>query len=484
MLTSFAGMPIEHDPALSRMVRSLARHSPSRFDLPPGLVDGLMAWNGLVDPPPGIVVIELADDANQCSQRAGPGCRNAMNALLREAVKTIQEQQATTVGAGVAKLPDGRVRMAIAVSKRGVRLEPVPMTMAVGKSVAIEGRLLPGRAQPRVEVVDPKGQWFAVPTVAGSDGSLAAKVSCNRGKGRYKIEVLANGAHGPEVAANFPVYCGQAPPNRITYSYERLGPDVTIGDVVRANFDHLNVARRARGLPELAWDGAAAKVAEAHSRDMATNGFLGHVSPRTGDASDRFARARIDGTIIRENVARGYGPAGIHESLMSSPGHRINMLAEDITHVGIGVVFGAPETKAKGAPRPIFLTQNFYAKPGAEKVPADIAGAVREQVDQARKRSGLAPIRWDSRVGKIAQIRADELASGRPKLSDEEMAQRVYALGYDAVERRRVEAASWRAMSTVDLWKGPVQPHVGIGVAQVGDKVVMIVLMVSKDAGR
>lgn len=33
---------------------------------------------------------------------------------------------------------------------------------------------------------------------------------------------------------------------------------------------------------------------------------------------------------------------------MASPGYRINILAADVTHVGIGAVIGAPETAAAG----------------------------------------------------------------------------------------------------------------------------------------
>ena len=170
---------------------------------------------------------------------------------------------------------------------------------------------------------------------------------------------------------------------------------------------------------------------------------------------------------------------------MSSPGHRINMLADDITHVGIGAVFGEPETKAAGAPRPVFLTQNFYGKPGAEKLPADLAGTVRREVDEVRKSAGIGPVRWDQRVARVAQMTADDVASGGGRFSDDEQAERVYALGYASLERRRVEAGTWRALSTLDLWKGKLDAHVGIGVAPLpakkGGGVVMIVFLVRKD---
>src|SRR5690606_1505642 len=111
-----------------------------------------------------------------------------------------------------------------------------------------------------------------------------------------------------------------------------------------------------------------------------------------------FQRARIQGTVVRENVARGYGPKGIHESLMNSPGHRANLIAEDVTHVGIGVVFGDPESTAADAPRPVFLTQNFYAKPGAD-LPDKPSESLRERVDAVRKANGKQPLTWHAALG-------------------------------------------------------------------------------------
>ena len=79
---------------------------------------------------------------------------------------------------------------------------------------------------------------------------------------------------------------------------------------------------------------------------------------------------------------------------MASPGHRVNILADDVTHVGIGAVIGPPETDAPGAPRPIFLTQNFFSKLG-DDVPADPVAALQAKVDDQRRAGGLAPVTWE-----------------------------------------------------------------------------------------
>ncbi len=131
--------------------------------------------------------------------------------------------------------------------------------------------------------------------------------------------------------------------------------------VARSSFDHINEARRSLGLKPVQWDSRVAEVALAHSRDMHRNQFFGHTSPNSGEVADRFQVAGVKAQVVRENLARGYGPREIHDGFMGSPGHRAAILAADVTHVGIGVVIGS-----RGAPdaaRPLVVTQNFYAAP-------------------------------------------------------------------------------------------------------------------------
>ncbi len=470
---------LTHDPALSAMVRDLAVASPSRFDMPPTLLDALMAWHGVTDPQPAVVVVELEGSEHGCDRAAKPDCSEALDALVDEVLRTVGPGR-WRVGVGVSTVQGGaKTRMMVGVVERGIELQPIPVAIAAGGKIAIAGKLLGKRVKPRIERVDPKGRWARVPAVVGSDGTIRGEVACDGGRGPYQIEVLADGQLGPEVVANFRVFCGVERPSEIRFVYERLGPKVSTADVVRGNFDLLNAEREARGLPALAWDERAAAVAKAHSQDMADNGFVGHVSPTTGDASARFVRAKIEGTVVRENVARGYGPKGIHESLMNSPGHRANLIAEDVTHVGIGVVFGEPESSAADAPRPVFLTQNFYAKVGAD-MPAKPTEALRERVDAARKSNGQGPVAWHGPLGKLAQIRAEAAAGIGPAMSDEEFKERVFDLGLTSLEQHQVSSGSFEGLLSLELWtQFDGKDKVGVGVAQAkqGDALVLVILV-------
>ena len=470
-------LPLRHAASLSRATREIARTSPDRANVPPALVDGLMAWAGLVHPPPRLVTVEIPDDADGCDRAPGESCRAAMDSLVAQVRVTMAGSRDFHYGVGVARGSTGSTRMMVALLEKTVELEPLAVSVAARDRLALRGTLSSGLRNPTIDVIDPRGEWTSQPASVSSNGSFAVDVSC-RGRGMHQVEVLAEGVHGPEVAANFPVYCGVRPPSALRVTLEELDPSISADQLARAIYHYLEEERRLRGLPSLEWDDRAAAVAEEHSLDMARHEYVGHRSPRTGDVKNRFERARIRYTVLRENVARGYGPRGIHDSLMNSPGHRVNIVAADVTHVGIGVVIAEPATNVPGAPRPLFVTQNFYRKPGAG-APSDdqLVPTMRARVDAVRESARLPPAQWDPKLEKIALRVAQAFAQGRsPGRFDAE----VFELGYQSVETVRVESPDFEALATIDVWKQ--QPlHGAIGIAPVGRgedrRFLMVVLL-------
>lgn len=467
---------MQADPALNRAARELARTLPNGANVPSRLIEAVLAWAGVVDPPPRLVVVELPEDPAACYRNYTDACRGAVASLVGK-VESASSRVPARFGVGVARGTDGNTRMITAVVDPMVAMAPVPTTMSARDRVEIRGRLVGARTKPSVEVVEPSGRGYTAPTSVSLDGSFSAQIEC-ASRGVYQVEVMADGAHGPEVAANFPVSCAMPAPTRVRVELERIAAGVDADAFARANFAHLNNERKRRGVAPVSWDDRAAGVAEAHSKDMMRGGFVGHVSPRTGDVSARFERARIVGAVIRENVARGYGPKGIHDSLMSSPGHRVNLLAEDVTHVGIGVVVGPIDPEVPGAPRPLFVTQNFFKKPGAG-APRDgqLAPTIRARVDGARTQRGLGAVRWDDGLDVVANTLAARVAAGRRLPSGWE--QEVFDLGYETVETHQVTAPDFDALPGVDLFFGP-ELAAGVGVVrQPKDQgFVMIVLVV------
>jgi uncharacterized protein YkwD len=423
VVAAVAELPVTHAPALSRMVRELAVTAPDRNTVPPALVDGLMAWAGLVDPPPRLVMVELPEDPDGCHSRMAPGCRSAVASLAEQVRATLPEEGPIAFGVGVAALPTGGTRMVVAVLERAVELDPLPVAVGRNGSFSIAGRLLGTRQKPWVEVVGPGGRATTARAAVAANGRFSVRVGCDDGPGAYQLEVMAEGRYGVEVTANFPVYCGMAPPEAISMVVEELDPSVPAEQIARANFLYLNEERRARGLPALEWSDDAAAIALAHSEDI---------------------------------------------------------LATDVTHVGVGVVVGQPETDIAGAPRPVIATQNFYRMPGAGAPTKDLGPALQGRVDEARKARKLAPVKWNDPLSAIAQRLAD--ARGRGRAEPKGWHDEIGALGFASVESIILSSADFDAVVKAELW--PTLVHdVGVGVVRAkesGGEVFIAVVLVAE----
>lgn len=485
LLAALAGSGMRHDPGLSRVARELARTAPDRFHMPSSLIEGLMVWSGMVEPPPRVAIVEVAAPCG--TTPAASGCAEAFRALAGEGTSIASPAGEGWLGVGIAEVEGGLTRMIVVATERTVALEPMPLELAARGTLKIAGRLLAGRQDPRVEVVDPDGAWRRI-DVRGGNGKgarFSAEVPC-RGEGGHRVEVLASGPHGPEVAANFSIYCGVQAPRTIVTRIETVEPGVDVAAIERSSFAALNHARTQRGLPALRWDNAAAAIARAHSQDMVDHDFLGHRSPTTGEAGDRFKKAGFVTRTLRENVGRGYGPETIHEALMNSPGHRINILADDVVAVGIGAVIGPPESEAAGAPRPIFITQNFFAPP--EAAPDDPVADLHAKVDRRRAGASLPRLAWDPSLDPMAQGLADGIASGDADAARRRLDAQFQASAYAAISTQQITANDYGALADLDLWgeRAPAD-GLGIGVATIsaGERkgsIVLIVILASKTA--
>lgn len=106
-----------------------------------------------------------------------------------------------------------------------------------------------------------------------------------------------------------------------------------------------NEARNRAGLPPLAWDERLAQAARSHAADMESDDYFDHDTfdrvngqlVRVGSARERIRSFAEYGAA--ENIARGQKTAeGVMEDWMGSPPHRKNILRQDVTKVGIGLV--------------------------------------------------------------------------------------------------------------------------------------------------
>lgn len=98
----------------------------------------------------------------------------------------------------------------------------------------------------------------------------------------------------------------------------------------------LNSVRAQHGLAPLRMDRALQSAARAHSREMATGGYVGHGSLSGGSTLDRLSHVVARG-FVGENVTFGIDCDAAHRVLVSSSGHLQNMLDPRFHRVGIGV---------------------------------------------------------------------------------------------------------------------------------------------------
>lgn len=99
----------------------------------------------------------------------------------------------------------------------------------------------------------------------------------------------------------------------------------------------INKDRAENNLPPLAIDESLMRLAREHSEDMANKSIVSHDQP-SGDLQVRMNRAGYLFEAASENVARSRSIHQAHSDFLKSEKHKKNILAKDVTHIGIGIV--------------------------------------------------------------------------------------------------------------------------------------------------
>lgn len=103
-------------------------------------------------------------------------------------------------------------------------------------------------------------------------------------------------------------------------------------------FELTNIIRQKHGLPAYEWNEDVRNIAYKHSLDMRENDYFDHVSPTYGKLDARFIAGEVPFRTAGENIALNYvdGAAAV-EGWLNSEGHRVNLLHEEFTELGVGV---------------------------------------------------------------------------------------------------------------------------------------------------
>ncbi len=158
----------------------------------------------------------------------------------------------------------------------------------------------------------------------------------------------------------------------------------------------VNRDRAANGKPPLVYDERLADVARAHAADMRDHRFFAHDSPTTGSLDDRLAAAGLSIAVARENLAEAVNVELAQQSLMKSKGHFENLMSEDVTHVGVGIVKGGLED-----PNMMLFVQVF-ARTVSQESPEQAKLLVLQKITKSRGARGKPPPVVSAVLGELA----------------------------------------------------------------------------------
>jgi uncharacterized protein YkwD len=277
---------------------------------------------------------------------------------------------------GVWTSPDSLIGV-VTLAAAELTLDPFPRHLEIGQALKLRGEIAGRYARGNVFLTAPDG---AVQQTGFAARWIDVTLSFSR-PGTYKVEVMGDGATGPVVLANVPIYVGVPEPEvRSTAG----GSRTENGDTAEQMLVLLNRARAEAGTAPVKPDPELRAVALAHSQEMAAGHFFGHVSPTTGMVADRVRRAGVLTSVLGENVSQGDSASSTHQGLMDSPGHRATMLDPRFTHVGIGVA------QTNGAP-PLVVTLVFARRPDIARLTAAEVIATIANIRRARRVQPFTP---------------------------------------------------------------------------------------------
>ncbi len=104
---------------------------------------------------------------------------------------------------------------------------------------------------------------------------------------------------------------------------------------------YINNDRQKQELFALPLDEELSGLARMKSQDMLANRYFAHTSPTFGSAANMLKSNGYSFLAVGENIARYSSIAKAHAGLMSSAGHRKNILGANWTRVGVGVAVDA-----------------------------------------------------------------------------------------------------------------------------------------------
>jgi uncharacterized protein YkwD len=197
--------------------------------------------------------------------------------------------------------------------------------------------------------------------------------------------------------------CKPAPAPQFGSGLERVPASGGVQRLERTMFERLNRDRKARGLPPLRFDERLSEIARHHSADMRDHHFFEHESPRTGSVDNRLDAAGYAFLTARENLSEAPDVERSQDGLLDSPPHYANIMSNDVTHVGIGIVEGGVVDATN-----LTVTQVF-ARPAEHEMPEHAARRALDRLDRERTARQRSPAKRSRQLMQLAEKHLEDL---------------------------------------------------------------------------
>lgn len=414
-----AGRPLASmDPRLGDVARAyaqlLVQGGP---ELAAAAVEPLLDWAGLIDVYPTFHAREspMGGDAPFLLHLEGLG---RARAVLEE-----QEEEPGKEVLGFGRCIGGESWTHVAVVlRRMVEIEPISRVQPPGAGIRLRGRLAPGLHGIEAFVLRTPGRVEPAGIELRPGKGFELRWDMPSEPGRLLVELTGQTARGPRVLARFSLLAvDPGAPEQVLAGHEQDGgaplcdPLLLLGsgideteegrepflqillppegdhllDAPAASRRFLDLVNLARGLhlaPALQEGRLASAVARQHARDMAGEGFTGHLSVSSGDPGERFRQAGLALSILGECLARDRSITLAYLALMRSLSHRSLLLDSRFLTAGVGV-----EVLDQGSHREYLVTCDLL-RPLEHPSPGDGAAELVREISMLRARRGAPPL--------------------------------------------------------------------------------------------
>ncbi len=182
-------------------------------------------------------------------------------------------------------------------------------------------------------------------------------------------------------------------------------PDIS--SIEEKLLEWVNKERTARNLNPLRFSPSLRAVAIEHSKDMASQQKLTHLSSSGKSYLDRMADSGMFFIEIGENVAVSdtFDAAFIHRGFMESPEHRDNVLNPRYNTIGIGVVLSKDQE--------YFVTQDYSQSLKLLEID-EAEKFIQEEITKIRKENALPSLSFHNMANNFARRHSRYRASGKP----------------------------------------------------------------------